>query len=128
MKKNIDEQLNEQASKEEYKRHLKSVSKGTIKLSKKYWFSITDTGIHICTGSHPDTTTLCTLNGSNENAALAHILCDALNGDQSIQFAKWIISERYNWDWDKCRYVAAWNNYSEHTAHELFKIFHKERY
>lgn len=44
-------------------------------------------------------------------------------GEEAIEFAEWILNNRYNWDWKKRRYVAAWNNYSEHTTKDLYNIF-----
>lgn len=48
-------------------------------------------------------------------------------GENAIEFAEWILNNRYNWDWKIKRYIAAWNNYSEHTARDLYKIFKNQK-
>ena len=45
----------------------------------------------------------------------------------AIEFAEWIINERYIFDFKKKKYVAAWNNYQELTIQELYKIFQESQ-
>ena len=41
----------------------------------------------------------------------------------AVEFAEWIINNRYLFDFKKKKYVAAWNNYQELTSKELYEEF-----
>lgn len=42
---------------------------------------------------------------------------------EAVNFLKWAVSNRWNYDFNKRKWVAAWNNYQECTAEELYKEF-----
>jgi hypothetical protein len=43
--------------------------------------------------------------------------------NKAIEFAEWIRKEKYFYDNDRCKYVAAWNNYTAYTITDLYKEF-----
>lgn len=43
-----------------------------------------------------------------------------------VSFDTWIRENVYHWDYNKNCYIAAWDNYSEHTTEQLYHLYIKE--
>lgn len=67
---------------------------------------------------------------SHDNGSGLMILCETdapkAMKELAIKFSYWTLNNRYEWQEEKQKFVAAWENHSEYTHEELFEVFNNQ--